>query len=278
MDNGLSDEPRRIRNQAQYFISIGRYERARSIISELISKYPEYPYAYYDMAVCEYYLGRIDNSIELCYKSLELGMRQVAVSIILMMLYNEKCDFAKVDNQYEVIKSLDPTNNDALAIYGYSLSQRGNEKEGIPLLEEAFKNDATNSIIIGYLFFATKKSRNKAQKEELLKLYMNSGASEKRKLLFAGKYNIHMKKWKNAKECFARVIGMDPMNEEAIHYMKIIELKENLPKLIVMAAGWTVAIYITRFNCHELRTYGFFMPALMIFLLVAVLIYKLRRL
>ena len=278
MDYGINDEPRRIRNQVQHFIRIGRYEKAKIISSELISKYPEYPYAYYDMAVCEYYLERIDNSIELCYKALELGMRPVSVSIMLMLYYNEKGDFINVDRQHDLLKTLDPNNNDALAFYGYSLWKRGKHKEGITMLEEAFANDAMNPHIIGFLFAATKKSRDNKQKEQLLNIYMSSSASEKKKLIFAGKYYIHMKKWKEAKRCFSGAIGIDPMNSEALDYMKIIELKDNLPKLMVVAIGWTTAVYFLRFDNHQILTYGYFIPSILMVSLVLAVIYKLRRL
>jgi len=275
---GVNGEPQRIRQQVQHFIKIGRYDKARSVASELISKYPEYPYGYYDMSLCEYYHERIDNSIELCYKALESGMAQVPISIMLMLYYNEKSDFKNVDKHYELIKTLAPACNDALSIYGYSLCKRGKEKEGVTILEEAFANDSTNSIIIQYLFIAAKRSKNKAQKEELLKLYMNSGVSEKRKLLFAGKYNVNIKKWKEAKECFARVIAIDPINKEAIEYMRIIELRHNLPLASLFFILFTFAVYDIKFDYRNLLTYIYFIPSICGFLLIGAAIYKLRKL
>jgi hypothetical protein len=50
-------EIKRIRSQIQHFTGIRRYEKVKSLASDLIAGYPEYGYGYYAMAVYENHQG-----------------------------------------------------------------------------------------------------------------------------------------------------------------------------------------------------------------------------
>jgi len=281
----LNKEAMGMFSQVKHFISLGRYERARSIASDLITKYPEFPNVFYSMSVCEFNLGKIDNAIELCNKSLELGMSQLAVSIMLMCYYNEKDDFINVDRQFDLLGISGSTNADALGIYGYSLWRRGQHKKGIEILEEAFAKDATNYTIIDYLFTASKKSRKKDELKALLKIYMNSSASEKRKLIFAGKYALYEKNWKEAKRCFERVISIDPLDKVAVYYMSLVRFKCR-DRYILWLTGIGFGLFahalnaknITGFtNLHRINEYLSYITALSLVTLPIVLEFRLRK-
>jgi len=161
MGYGINTEAYKIRKQVQHFIRLGRYEKAKAIASNLITEYPDYPYAYYDMSVCEYYFGRIDNAIELCQKSLEHGMRPLAVYILMMLYHNEKGDYDSVDLYYDNISKISTSEADVKALYGYSLWKRGRKEEGIKMVEEAFSEDSTDPIILKYLLITAKRKKTK---------------------------------------------------------------------------------------------------------------------
>lgn len=269
-----NEEPRRIRNQVRHFISMGRYERAKSIASDLISKYPEYPYVYYDMSVCQYYLGSVDDSIELCLKSLELGMRPLAVYIMLMVCYNEKDDFTNVDDCYNEVNRISPGEVDAKAIYGYSLWRRGKKEEGIRILEEAINDECTNTIVLRYILLTSKRNKNKEQLKELIRMYMNTGASEKNKLLFTARAEAYMKNWKEAREYYGRVLSVDPMNEEANYFFNMMDVEEKLKKGSIFIVLWIAAVLMLRFDQSRIITYVYFIPALIYLAFLAAFIYK----
>lgn len=273
-----NQEQLKIKNQISHFIRIGHYEKIKVPAADLISKFPSYPYGYYAMSFYEYYHKRIDNAIELCHKSMEYGMSQLAAGVLLMLYYNDKHDYQGVDAEFHSVKQQFPYSNEALAIYGYSLWQRGRKDEGSSILKEAFSNNPSDPMVIRYLFIASRKNKNSNDLDTFLKLYINTGASDKQKLTLAGLNAIRTNKWKEARECFGRVLGMDPTDAEALHYMKIIEVRKRLPELFLVAIGYGVLVYFFRFDPQTPLTYLFFLPSLIFLALLAAAIVRIMTL
>jgi tetratricopeptide (TPR) repeat protein len=225
------------------------------------------------MAVCEFYLGRVDNSIELCQRSLECGMRPIAVYVMMMLYHNEKGDFDSVDQYYSSINKISSCEADVRALYGYSLWKRGRKEEGIRLLEEAFSEEATNPTILRYLLIASKRRNDRHQLKELIMIYMNTGASEKSKLLFVGRAEAYLRNWKGAKKNYEKVLSIDPMNSEAKYFLNMMDVEKNLKKLGICLFFFTVTLFL-RFNTTGMMKYGFFFLVILYLVFVALLIYK----
>lgn len=268
-------EQQKINGQIQYFLKIRRYEKAKVLAQDLISRYPNYPNAYYAMSVYENYHGRTDNAIELCHRSMELGMSQLATGILLMLYYDQKSDYSNVDAQFDLLSRNFPSNYDVLAIYGYSMWQRGQKDKGISILNEAFSYNPTDSMVIKFLFTTTKSDKNGAL-NELLKLYMSSNASDNQKMLLSGIYEFQEHNWQEARKCFASVIAQDPKNDEALHYMEILELRKKMPLIMLSALGFGILVYFFKFNYQQPLTYVFFLPSLLFLVLFAVVLVKMK--
>lgn len=269
----IDSEPQRTRKQLQHFISIGRFEKAKSIASDLISKYPEYPYAYYDMAVCEFYLGRVDNSIELCQRSLEYGMKPLAVYVMMMIYHDEKGDYDSVDQYYRNIKEISSGEADVLALYGYSLWKRGRKEEGIRMLNEAFSEECNNPIILRYVLLTSKRRKDKKQLKELMDIYMNTGASEKNKLLFLGRSEAYLGNWHEAKKNYEKVMSIDPMNNEAKYFLNMMEVEENTKKLGLFVFLLAAALFL-KFSDGRIMKFFSILPMLLYLIFVVVFIHK----
>jgi len=272
----LNQEQDRIKKQILHFIKIGRYEKVKVLAADLITRYPSYPYGYYSMSIYEYSKGKVDNAIELCHKSLEYGMGKLGVIPLLMIYYSDKQDYCSLDTYFNALIKEFPFCNEALAIYGYSLWQRGKKDEGIGILQEAFSRDISNPMVIKYLFMAVKKKRNLEELSTLLKIYINSSASDKQKLVIAGLYEIYNNNWEEARKCYKQVLGMDPLDEEALHYMTIIELRAKMVIVFLSAVGWAILVYFIKFNAKYPITYFLFLPTLIIFTLIIVVLIKMR--
>jgi len=222
-----------------------RFEKARSIASDLISKYPEFPDGYYLMAICEYHVGRIDNSIELCQNALKYGISPFTVYVAMMFYYIEKGDYDSVEQCYNQISNVYSKDADARALYGFSLWKRGKKEEGIRMMEEAFSKDYTNTIVLQCLLHACKK-RGKDYLRELVGIYMNTKASEKNKLLFAGKAEAYLGNWRKAKKIFEKVLSIDPTNKEAKGFLKLIKMERcvvNIGICVTLAAVFCFFVY-----------------------------------
>ncbi|OPZ90645.1 MAG: Tetratricopeptide repeat protein [Firmicutes bacterium ADurb.Bin419] len=269
----IDSEPQRTRKQVQHFISIGRFEKARSIASNLISEYPEYPYAYYDMAVCEFYLGRVDNSIELCQRALECGMKPLAVYIMMMIYHDEKGDYDSVDQYFSNINKISSGEADVLALYGYSLWKRGRKEEGIRFLDEAFSEECNNPIILRYVLLTSKRKKDKNQIKELMNIYMNTGASEKNKLMFLGKAEAYLGNWREAKKNYEKVVGIDPMNDEAKYFLNMMEVEEGIKKLCPFVFLLAVALFL-KFSDGRIMKFFSLIPIILYLIFVAVFIHK----
>lgn len=269
----IDSEPQRTRKQIQHFISIGRFKKARLIASDLISNYPEYPYAYYDMAVCEFYLGRVDNSIELCQRSLECGMKPLAVYIMMMIYHNEKGDYDSVDQYYSSINEISSVEADVLALYGYSLWKRGRKEEGIRILNKAFSKECDNTLILQYLLLTSKRRKEKNQIKELMDIYMNTGASEKSKLLFLGRSEAYLGNWREAKKNYEKVMSIDPMNDEAKYFLNMMEVEENIKKLGLFVFLLAAALYL-KFSDGRIIKFFSLLPILLYLIFVVVFIHK----
>jgi tetratricopeptide (TPR) repeat protein len=266
-----NEEQLRIKKQIEYFMNIGRYEKVKVLATDLITRYPNDPYGYYAMSIYEYNLRRIDNAIELCHKSMEYGINQLTSGLLLMVYYNEKRDYSNVDVHYNSLKQKYPFSNDALAVYGYSLWQRGQKDEGISILRKALSYDSSDPMIIEFLFNATKTKKDLDHLNMLLKLYMNSGASEKQKQVLAGEYEFYSSNWSEAKKCFQRALELNPTDAKSLHYIKIIEQRKILPLLVILVV--CIPIYFFRFDFQRVP-YGFIPPILVLLMLLVVILVK----
>jgi tetratricopeptide (TPR) repeat protein len=269
----INSEPQRIRKQLQHFINIGRFEKAKSIASDLISKHPEYPYAYYDMAVCEFYLGRVDNAIELCQRSLEYGMKPLAVFVMMMIYHNEKGDYNSADQYYININKISSGEADVLALYGYSLWKRGRKEEGVRMLEEAFSEECNNPLILRYVLLTSKRRKDRNQIKELMDIYINTGASEKNKLLFLGKSEAYLGNWREAKKNYEKVMSIDPINKEAEYFLNMMEVEENTKKLGLFVFLLSVALFL-KFKEGSIVKFFSLLPVLLYLVFVALFIHK----
>lgn len=266
-------DQKKIRSQIQHFIGIRRYEKIKPLASDLIAGYPEYGYGYYAMAVYEDHQGRTDNAIELCHKAAEYGMSRLGPGILLMIYYDKMDDYAKADAEYSALMREYPFSYDAMAIHGYSLWRRGRRDEGIALLQKAFAENPTDPMFIKFLLTAVKKSKDA---EMLLKLYMDSRASDKQKLVLAGLHEIHVNNWGEAKKCFEKVLGMDPTDDEALYFLTAIKLRKSLPLLFITAIGFGALVYLFKFDPQNLLTSVYFLLPLIILLFAGFIFVKIR--
>lgn len=273
METEENIEQNRIRRQIEHFIEIGRYEKIKSLASDLISGYPEYGYGYYAMALYEDYRDRTENAIELCHKAAEYGMSRLQTGFMLMIYYENMDDYSNSDAEYDALMQQYPFCYDAMAIHGHFLWNRGNKDEGIVLMQKAFAEDPSDPTIIKKLLTAVKKGKDA---EMLLKLYMDSRASDNQKLKMAGIHEIHRNNWKEAKNCFEKVLGMDPMDEEALYFMAIINMRRFIPKLLIFAVVFSVLIYLFKFNPQKWYTYLYFLLPIPILLFVAFMFARIR--
>lgn len=264
---------KRIKSQIQHYMGIGRYEKIKPLASDLISSYPEYGYGYYAMAIYEDYQGRTENAIELCHKAAEYGMSRLGTGILLMIYYDKIDGYANADDEYHALMRQYPFCYDAMAIHGYSLWRRGRRDEGIALLQKAFSENPTDPMIIKFLLTAIKNSKDA---EMLLKLYMDSRASDKQKLVLAGLHEIHVSNWSEAKMCFEKVLGMDPTDNEALYFMSVIKLKKSLPLLFIAAIGFGALVYLFRFDPQNLLSSVYFLIPLIILLFAGYIFVKIR--
>jgi tetratricopeptide (TPR) repeat protein len=266
-------EQKRIRSQIHHFIGIGRYEKIKLLASDLIAGYPEYDYGYIAMAIYENHQGRTENAIELCHKAAEYAMSRFVPGMLLMIYYNIMDDYANADAEYHNLMREYPFCYDAMAIHGYSLWQRGRRDEGIVLLQKAFAENPSDPMTIKYFLTATKKSKDA---EMLLKLYMDSQASDKQKLVLTGLHEIYVNNWGEAKKCFEKVLGMDPTDDEALYFMKIIKLRKYLPLLFIAAIGIGAFVYLFMFDPQDLLTSVFFVKPLILLIFIGYIFVKIR--
>jgi len=273
--NGINLEAYEIRKQVQHFIDLRRYEKAKAIASDLISKYPDFAFAYYDMALCEYYLGRIDNAIELCQKSLELGMAPLTVYTAMMLYHNHKGDYKSVEFYYNNINKMGAIKADVRTMYGYSLWKRGRKKEGRNMIEEAFSEDSTNPAILYYILCTAKRGgKDKKRLRELINIYMNTGASEKDILMFAGRVEAHLGNWREAKKNFEKVLSIDPADLKADAFLAWTDMNKHLVKFgVYMFLAAAIAFF-----GYEEKIFKF-LSVFLIFLyfMIVIIICKYRR-
>ncbi|MHC1682878.1 MAG: tetratricopeptide repeat protein [Clostridiaceae bacterium] len=266
-------------NTLSMLISCNQIKKAKEIISDLIKKHPKWPEGYYHLSICEFYSNNIDKAIELCEKSLDLGMNQLSVRTSLMYYYNEKNHFEKVDKQFELLRTTASDNNDVLAIYGYSLCKRGQVFEGERILQDAISWSDNKSLILNYLYCSTKQHRKrKKENTTLLKIYMNSSIPEVNKLIFVGKYEINLRNWRAANNYFKKAIGVDPLNKEVLEYLKIIEIRRKaMPLLLIIFIVITFLIYEIKFNPSQIITYLYFFPSLIVIMLFLICMYGVNK-
>lgn len=266
-------------NTLSVLISCNQIKKAKKIVSGLIEKYPKWPEGFYHLSICEFYLNNIYKAIELCKKSLDLGMNQLSVSTSLMYYYNEINDFEKVDKQFNLLRTTASDNNDVLAIYGYSLCKRGQTLEGERILQDAISWSDNKSLILNYLYCSTKQHRKrKKENTTLLRIYMNSPITEVDKLIFVGKYEINLRNWRAANKYFEKAIGVDPLNKEVSEYLKIIELRrKGMPLLLITFIAFTFLIYEIKFDPSRIITYIYFFPSLVLLMLFLACMYGVNK-
>ena len=240
----VEKETEDIKNKIEHFGRLSRADKMRPLASELITKYPEDYYGYYAMALCEYNDKKYDECIELCNKSMDLGMDRSEGLFLVMNCCYLKEDRSAMDEIFNTLSTSYPENYKARALYGEFLFKTGEMSKGATLLKEAFSKDPTNDFIIKLLFVTTSKIQS-SRLEELMKIYMDSGASDADKLWLTGLYEYKLRNYRKAKKLFKKVLAIDPTHNNALKCMDILHRRNTM---LVMMVGVIVYTYIVSIN------------------------------
>nr|WP_278045999.1 hypothetical protein [Clostridium beijerinckii] len=126
---------------------------------------------------------------------------------------------------FEEILRHNPNDAESLARFGYMQYKLDSRAECGQIMEDAFKREPNNSEVLHVIF---KYYRDKGEKDKLKKIlekYLESSASELRKLLMLGDYEMSMKQYKKAKEYYKQAFLLNPKEKYLHTQLTLIDLR-----------------------------------------------------
>jgi Flp pilus assembly protein TadD len=155
-EDAARKSPNKVRvlnNRAYAYLQKGDLDTAERLFSELVSRFPEYPYGHNNLGTVYQMKGKIKEAIEEFRRAVILRPANPLFRIKLGLAYEKAGLLEKATEEFEVVLKLLPSEPRAYTLLASNLAKRGLYDRAIKLAKQAIEIEPSNALayyILGY--------------------------------------------------------------------------------------------------------------------------------